>query len=115
MGLRDHFPYISYPAFHVQERLRELLLGKSFWEQLEIDRTPDAGTLRKTRRVQLPGSKELVEVQPPKVCTMQEFLEYSRRKTKIMAGKRVSQEGASESSSVMAIKRDEELAASPLS
>merc|ERR1711971_104692 len=46
---------------------------------------------------------------------MQEFLEYSRRKTKIMAGKRVAQEGVSDSSSVMAIKRDEELAASPLS
>jgi Ca2+-binding EF-hand superfamily protein len=113
--LCDHFPYISYPAFHVQERLRELLLGKAFWEQLDRDRTPDAGTLRKTRRVQLPGSKELVEVQPPKVCTMQEFLEYSRRKTKIMAGKRVSQEGSTESASPMAIKRDEELSASPLS
>lgn len=112
--LCDHFPYIIYPAFHVQEMFRQKLLGSAFWERLDRDRTLMHGMHRKTRKVHLPNSTQVVEVLPPSRCSMQEFLEYSRRKTKISFGKRVASSEESEST-LQAKQRDEMIAGSPLS
>merc|ERR1712113_1354376 len=35
--LCERFPYISYPAYHVQESFRRQLLGSRFWSQLDKD------------------------------------------------------------------------------
>merc|ERR1719313_1177363 len=36
--LCERFPYISYPAYHVQEQFRRKLLGQDHWERLDQDR-----------------------------------------------------------------------------
>jgi len=113
--LCERFPYIPYPAYHVQDQFRKVLLGKDFWQRLDQDRMVQHGMPRKRRRVQLPGSREKVEVKPPPRTTMPEFLEYSRRKTRIANGKRVEAEGSATVPSNMAMERDEQIARAPLS
>lgn len=112
--LCERFPYISYPAYHVQEQFRRKLLGQYHWERLDQDRMIKHGMPKKVRRMQLPGSKQRIEVLPPGRCTMPEFLEYSRRKTKIANGKRVVNEQGTQVQSVTTKERDEQIARSPL-
>lgn len=116
--LCERFPYISYPSFHVQELYRHELLGRSFWSRLDEDRSKNKGSSR-TRRVNLPGSKEKVQVKMPGRCTMQELLEYSRRKTALHAGRRVARhsdddEGDLQVSSSITKERDEQISRCPL-
>jgi len=112
--LCEKFPYIAYPAYHVQEQFRRMLLGETFWQKLDQDRMVRHGMPRKMRRMQLPGSKQRIEVMPPGRCTMPEFLEYSRRKTKIANGKRVVDEQGTQVQSITTKERDEQIARSPL-
>mmetsp|Transcript_29801 Transcript_29801/g.64956 ORF Transcript_29801/g.64956 Transcript_29801/m.64956 type:complete len:351 (-) Transcript_29801:450-1502(-) len=109
----ESFPYIAYPAYHVQEMYREKLLGKSFWEKLDINRMIPPDMQPKKRMVRLPITKMKIEVTPPGVCSMAEFLEYSRRKTGVQGGKRVFEEAAS-SQTVLAKARDEQISRAPL-
>eukprot|EP00929_Paragymnodinium_shiwhaense_P113431 TRINITY_DN81726_c0_g1_i1.p1 TRINITY_DN81726_c0_g1~~TRINITY_DN81726_c0_g1_i1.p1 ORF type:complete len:358 (+),score=72.78 TRINITY_DN81726_c0_g1_i1:60-1133(+) len=113
--LCELFPYISYPAYHVQEMIRKKLLGPAFWEKLDMDRMVIHGRTRKFRRVQLPHSKEKILVTPPGRVTMQEFLEYSRRKTKVQDGKRVADDDGEDAGSGLTSERDRAIAMMPLS
>ncbi|CAE8736322.1 unnamed protein product, partial [Polarella glacialis] len=112
--LCELFPYIAYPAYHTQEMYRRLLLGTAFWERLDQERIKYA-TIIRTKRVRLPGSNKKIEVKLPGRCTMQELLEYSRRKTTIHAGKRVAaQSDDPEGESSLTKERDAQIQRSPI-
>lgn len=113
--LCQSFPYISYPIQHTQDLYRDVLLGQGFWDIVDGARQRNYG-VQKVRRVHLPGSKDRVEVKLPGRITMQEILEYSKRKTSVERGKRVVvQEAADlEVCSVITKERDEQIANCPL-
>mmetsp|Transcript_13943 Transcript_13943/g.38073 ORF Transcript_13943/g.38073 Transcript_13943/m.38073 type:complete len:346 (+) Transcript_13943:74-1111(+) len=114
-SLCESFPYIPFPAFHVQEEFRRALLGSSFWEKVDRDRIVEVGARKKVRYARLPGSNEVVEVSAPGRCTINEFLDYSKRRTRLTAdGRRVANEAAEEASSFATMRRDEQIAMSPL-
>eukprot|EP00928_Gymnodinium_smaydae_P062573 TRINITY_DN46409_c0_g1_i1.p1 TRINITY_DN46409_c0_g1~~TRINITY_DN46409_c0_g1_i1.p1 ORF type:complete len:359 (-),score=84.42 TRINITY_DN46409_c0_g1_i1:154-1230(-) len=110
--LCEHFPYISYPAYHVQELFRQKLLGISFWERLERQRMVASGLRKPTRKIRMPNN-DVVYVSAPGRCTMQQFLEFSRRRTKVSNGRRVVADVEATSSANKA--KDEEISRSPLS
>mmetsp|Transcript_17521 Transcript_17521/g.39717 ORF Transcript_17521/g.39717 Transcript_17521/m.39717 type:complete len:384 (+) Transcript_17521:65-1216(+) len=116
--LCERFPYISYPAFHVQDLFRDVLLGRSFWERLELKRGKiTSSTPAKARMVTLPGSRQKIEVKLPGRVTMQELLEYSRRKTSVHAGRRVMKDvdmDAEQYSSSTTKERDKHISKCPL-
>lgn len=111
--LCQRFPYIPYPAYHTQELFRRHLLGKAFWDSLDQERNKQHGA-SKSFRVVLPGTKKKVEVKLPERVTMQELLEFSRRKTQVQAGKRVASQDNSESDSALTKERDEQIRRCPL-
>mmetsp|Transcript_16520 Transcript_16520/g.28884 ORF Transcript_16520/g.28884 Transcript_16520/m.28884 type:complete len:386 (-) Transcript_16520:70-1227(-) len=111
--LCERFPYIAYPAFHTQEMYRALILGASFWEKLDYERIKYQTVIR-TKRVRQPFTKKKIEVKLPGRVTMQELLEYSRRKTAVQGGKRVSAQQDSAEDSPLAKERDQQIQRSPI-
>jgi len=112
--LCEHFPYVAYPAYHTQEIFRKFVLGKSFWERFDKDRRQILN--RKVKRVTKPGSRrnEKIEVTLPVRCTMQELLEFSRRKTTVTNGRRVESQHSTKQSSKLTMERDLEIQRCPL-
>mmetsp|Transcript_30149 Transcript_30149/g.64178 ORF Transcript_30149/g.64178 Transcript_30149/m.64178 type:complete len:434 (+) Transcript_30149:105-1406(+) len=115
--LVELFPYIAYPAYHTQEMYRSMLLGTAFWDRLDLYRMKYSGSSKK-RRVRVPGSRgEKMEVELPGKCTMQELLEYSRRKTCVHQGRRVLSQQAKEEASMasnITREKDDQIARCPL-
>eukprot|EP00931_Biecheleriopsis_adriatica_P003869 TRINITY_DN105627_c0_g1_i1.p1 TRINITY_DN105627_c0_g1~~TRINITY_DN105627_c0_g1_i1.p1 ORF type:complete len:440 (-),score=95.16 TRINITY_DN105627_c0_g1_i1:11-1279(-) len=112
--LCELFPYIAYPAFHTQEMYRRLILGQTFWERLDYERIKYQTVVR-TKRIRMPFTKKKIEVKLPGRCTMQELLEYSRRKTAVQGGKRVSAQDQNEAEmSALAKERDAQIQRSPI-
>lgn len=111
--LCEKFPYISYPLYHTQEMYRKALLGKSFWEQLDLERSQcnQTGMIFKAR---VPGSRRKEEFLLPGRTTMQEVLEFSQRKTMVSAGKRVASAGSKSAESHTTQERDEQIKCCPL-
>lgn len=113
--LCQHFPYIAFPAFHLQQLFRSELLGHAFWERLDRDRQRTVGGNILTRRVKLPGHRnEFITVRRPGRCTMKDLLEYSRRKTALVNGRRVESTEKSSQSSFITQERDRQIARMPL-
>eukprot|EP00446_Apocalathium_sp_SHHI-4_P039211 CAMPEP_0177346322 /NCGR_PEP_ID=MMETSP0368-20130122/29123_1 /TAXON_ID=447022 ORGANISM="Scrippsiella hangoei-like, Strain SHHI-4" /NCGR_SAMPLE_ID=MMETSP0368 /ASSEMBLY_ACC=CAM_ASM_000363 /LENGTH=384 /DNA_ID=CAMNT_0018807965 /DNA_START=14 /DNA_END=1169 /DNA_ORIENTATION=+ len=112
--LCEHFPYIPYPAYHTQELFRTVILGKAFWEGFDKDRR--AILNRKVTRVAVPGTRgaEKVDVKLPVRCTMQELLEFSRRKTAVNNGKRVEAQITGKIASKLTKERDLEIQRCPI-
>jgi len=113
--LCERFPYISYPAFHVQELYRNQLIGQAFWERVNRDRMKVTQRER-TFETTLPGSAEPVKIEHPGRCTMKEILEYSRRKTAVQGGRRVAQppEQVNMTASHITKLRDDQISRTPL-
>lgn len=112
--LCELFPYIAYPAYHTQEMYRAAILGTSFWKQLDFERIKYQ-TVQRTKRVRLPFSKKKLDVKTPGRVTMQELLEYSRRKTTVQGGKRVASSAENtEAESALAKERDDQIQRSPI-
>jgi len=111
--LCERFPYIAYPAFHTQEMYRALILGKAFWQALDYERIKYQTVIR-TKKVRQPFTKKKIEVKLPGRVTMQELLEYSRRKTAVQGGKRVSAQQNQVEESPLAKERDQQIQRSPI-
>lgn len=109
--LCETFPYISFPAYHVQETLRGLLLGKSFWSRLDTERMRDVAISHKKREHPVTGEK--LKVQLPGRCSMAELLEYSNRKSQVINGRRVQSQDES-IQSAFTKDRDKAIARCPL-
>lgn len=110
------FPYIPYPVYHTQDMFRSLVLGKGFWTRLEDERIKYQ-TITRTKRVRYPGTNKKIEVRVPGRVTMQELLEFSRRKTAVQGGKRVcsQEEGdGGETESFLKKERDQQIMRSPI-
>lgn len=113
--LCEHFPYIAFPAFHIQDQFRRQLLGTKFWEKLDEDRRKANSGLDRNRIVRLPGSHQIIQLERPGRTTMKELLEYSRRKTAVRGGRRVEKKKQKGSNiSKITEARDEVLARTPL-
>jgi len=112
--LCQHFPYISYPAYHTQELYRHALLGKKFWERFCLERAKGS-VAWKPRWVTLPGTsgKEQVEVHIPGRVALQEMIELSRRTTSVVLGKRVASRNTM-AKSKFTMQRDLEVARCPI-
>jgi len=115
-SLCDHFPYVAYPAYHTQEMYRSVLLGKTFWERFDAERMNSSNGTVKRVHVPIPGTngRETLEVMRPKRCSMQDILDFSRRKTEVNRGRRVAVAATSASKSKLRKERDEQVARSPL-
>jgi len=118
--LCQHFPYIPYPAYHVQELYRKAFLGKAFWDRLDTQRSRPGGTAGRVRRTTMPGTTQRVEVKMPGSCSMQELLEYSQRKTRVQGDKVVAKDADSDEdddtllTAALARERDDEISRCPL-
>lgn len=113
--LCERYPYISYPAYHTQDMFRTAILGKKFWERFDKARA-QIGAGYKGRRVVVPGTKgkTKVDVVYPVRCTMQEMLDYSRRKTAVNGGRRVESQTTGKHSSELTKQRDGQIARCPI-
>eukprot|EP00930_Biecheleria_cincta_P074615 TRINITY_DN61825_c0_g1_i1.p1 TRINITY_DN61825_c0_g1~~TRINITY_DN61825_c0_g1_i1.p1 ORF type:complete len:427 (+),score=84.40 TRINITY_DN61825_c0_g1_i1:99-1379(+) len=112
--LCELFPYIAYPAYHTQEMYRAAILGTAFWKQLDFERIKYQ-TVQRTKRVRMPFSKKRVDIKTPGRVTMQELLEYSRRKTTVQGGKRVASSAENtDAESALAKDRDDQIMRSPI-
>jgi len=114
--LCEYFPYISYPAYHTQDLFRTLMLGKSFWEAFDQERAQILRGLGKSKKVIVPGTggKVKADIKIPGRVTMQELLEYSRRKTAVSNGKRVESQSTGKHSSKLTKERDDQIARCPI-
>lgn len=111
--LCERFPYISYPAYHTQEMYRAELLGHRFWDRLDEHRSKYHRSQGK-RLVKMPGMNAKVEIHMPGRCTMQELLDFSRRKTAVRGGKRIVADASKKTVSEVTAERDEEIARCPI-
>jgi len=111
--LCEMFPYIAYPAYHTQELYQRVLLGTKFWERLDKERvTFERWESKITVVVPGSGGRE-VEIRLPPFCTMQEILEFSRRKTQAQQGRRVHSQRNVRPSRLTA-ERDEQISRCPV-
>jgi len=114
--LCECFPYISYPAYHTQDLFRDILLGKAFWENFDQERAQILRGLGKSKKVTVPGTggKIKADIKLPGRVTMQELLEFSRRRTAVSNGMRVESQMSGKQSSKLTKERDEQITRCPI-
>lgn len=118
-SLSDSFPYITNPAFQLQQMFRERLLGTKFWAQWDKARMKvfyqEAESKVVEMMVQTPTGYWL-KVHRPGRFTMREILEYSRRKAMTHKGKKVLRPGSEKDMQEGGVgaERDEQLSRTPL-
>lgn len=111
--LGKEYTFIIFPVIHTQEMFRSTFLGQAFWERLD-ERRAEAQLVSKPFKATIPGTTRKAEVRVPGRVTMQELLDFSRRKTAVAAGRRVLAQNSGEDDSSVTKERDSSIACSPI-